>query len=109
MRWMRSGMHRGLMALATSGLLVGASTGAMANEDGLGGLFQRLFSPEPQAQPAEPTPQAASAQQERLPTLKQYYGRRYAQSPVGTRLRPKTRYTSLPKPKTEPLKIRITD
>ena len=110
--WMRPGMHRSLMALATSGLLVGASTGAMANEDGLGGLFQRLFSPEPQAQPAQPaqpTPEAASAQQGRLPTLKQYYGRRYAQRPEGTRLRPKIRYTSLPKPKSEPLKIRITD
>ena len=111
--WMGASLHRSLMVLATSGLLLGASTGAQANEDGLGGLFQRLFSPEPQAQPVQPVPQpaqqAASTQQRRLPTWRQYYGRRSAQRPEGTRLRPKIRYASLPKPQAEPLKIRISD
>jgi hypothetical protein len=108
--WMRAGLHRSLMALATSGVLLSASTGAQA-EDGLGGLFQRLFSSEPQAQPAQapqPAPQAAGIQQRRLPTWRQYYGRRYAQRPEGTRLRPKIRYASLPKPQ-EALKIRIAN
>lgn len=109
---MGAGLHRSIMVLAASGVLLSASTGAQANEDGLGGLFQRLFSPEPQAQtvqPAQPAPQAAFSQQRRLRTWRQYYGRRSAQRPEGTRLRPKIRYASLPKPQTEPLKIRITD
>ena len=77
---------------------------------GLGGLFQRLFSPEPPAQAAQPAPspsQASSTQHRRLPTWRQYYGSRYGQR-EGTRLRPKIRYASLPKPK-EALKIRISD
>ena len=98
--WMRPGMHRSLMVVAVSGLLVSASTGAQANEDGLSGLFQHLFSPpQPQVQavqPAQPAPQTASAQQGRLPTWRQYYGRRYTQRPEGTRLRPKIRYAALP-------------
>jgi len=109
---MGAGLHRSIMVLAASGVLLSASTGAQANEDGLGGLFQRLFSSEPQAQavqPAQPAPQAAFSQQRRLRTWRQYYGRRSAQRPEGTRLRPKIRYASLPKPQTEPLKIRITD
>ena len=109
---MGAGLHRSILVLAASGVLLSASTGAQANEDGLGGLFQRLFSPEPQAQavqPAQPAPQAAFSQQRRLRTWRQYYGRRSAQHPEGTRLRPKIRYASLPKPQTEPLKIRITD
>ena len=108
--WMRPGLRSSLTALAAIGLLVGAGSGAQANEDGLGGLFQRLFSPEPQAQAAQPAPssQAASAEQRRLPTWRQYYGRRYGQRPEGTRLRPKIRYAALPKPR-EPLKIRISD
>lgn len=110
--WVRVDLPRSLIVLATSGLLVSASTGAQANEDGLGGLFQRLFSPDPQAQavqPAQIAPQASSARQGRLPTWRQYYGRRYAQRPEGARLRPKIRYASLPKPQAEPLKILITD
>jgi hypothetical protein len=112
--WVRVDLPRSLMVLAASGVLLCASTGAQANEDGLGGLFQRLFSPEPQAQaqavqPAQAAPQASSAQQGRRLTWRQYYGRRSAQRPEGTRLRPKIRYASLPKPQTEPLKIRITD
>ena len=110
--WMGAGLHRSVMVLAASGVLLCANTGAQANEDGLGGLFQRLFSSEPQAQavqPAQPAPQAAFSQQRRLRTWRQYYGRRSAQRPEGTRLRPKIRYASLPKPQTEPLKIRITD
>jgi hypothetical protein len=105
------GLQRSLMVLATSGVLLSASTGAQANEDGLGGLFQRLFSPEPQTQAVQPVqsaPQAAFSQQRRLPTWRQYYGRRSAQRPEGTRLRPKIRYAALPKPQ-EPLKIRISD
>ena len=78
---MGAGLHRSVMVLAASGVLLSASTGAQANEDGLGGLFQRLFSPEPQAQavqPAQPAPQAAFSQQRRLPTWRQYYGHRSA-------------------------------
>jgi len=74
---MRAGLQRSLIALAASGVLLGASSGAQANEDGLGGLFQRLFSPEPQAQAAQPASQTALTQQRRLPTWRQYYGRRY--------------------------------
>jgi hypothetical protein len=108
--WMGAGLHCSVMVLAASGVLLCASTGAQANEDGLGGLFQRLFSPEPQAQavqPVQPAPQAAFSQQRRLPTWRQYYGQRYGQR-EGARLRPKLRYASLPKPQ-QPLRIRISD
>ena len=93
------------MALAATGLLVSAGTSAQANEDGLGGLFQRLFSPEPQAQAVQPAPQMAFTQQRHLPTWRQYYGRRYGQRFEGTRQRPNLRYASLPKA----LNIRISD
>lgn len=108
---MRGGLPQCLMVLVTGGVLLGVSSIAQAKEDGLGGLFQRLFSPEPQAQavqPAQPPSQTFSTQERRLPTWRQYYGRRYGQRPEGPRLRPKLRYASLPKPQ-EPLKIRISD
>ena len=105
-------MRRNLVAVATLGLLLGTGTGVSAAEDGLGGLFQRLFSPEPSApsvQLSQPTPQADMAQQGRWSGQKRYDARRYAQRLQGTRPRPNIRYASLPKPKTEPLKIRISD
>ncbi|KQP53705.1 hypothetical protein ASF39_19780 [Methylobacterium sp. Leaf108] len=105
-------MRPNLVTLATLGLLLGTGTAVSAAEDGLGGLFQRLFSPEPSAlsvQPPQPTQQADTAPQGRSFAQKRYDARRYAQRLQATRPRPNIRYASLPKPKTEPLKILISD
>ena len=104
--------HRKLVALATLGLLFSNATGVRAAEDGLGGLFQRLFSPEapaPSVQPPQPTSQADTARRGRSSAQKRYDARRYAQRLQGSRPRPNIRYASLPKPQTEPLKVRISD
>ena len=42
-------MRRNLVAVATLSFLLGTGTGVSAAENGLGGLFQRLFSSEPSA------------------------------------------------------------
>lgn len=102
-------VRRNLVAVATLGFLLGNVTSVDAAEDGLGGLFQRLFSPEPTAPSVQPTPQADTSQQGRWSAQKRSDARRYAQRLQGSRPRPNIRYASLPKPKAEPLKIRITD
>lgn len=72
----------------------------MAADDGLGGLFQRLFQPDPPVamQPA-PMPVVAAPSPRRLDV-------RRAAPALNTRHR-SIRYAALPK--AEPLKIRITD
>ncbi|MDO9427621.1 MAG: hypothetical protein Q7T93_12410 [Methylobacterium sp.] len=75
---------------------------AIAADDGLGGLFQRLFQP---SQPVamQPAPAADAAA---WPTQRQMNVRRAARA-LNTRPRPNMRYAALPK--AEPLKIRVSD
>ena len=111
-RQMQVGLHRSLRILAVSTVFLGTSTGARANEDGLGGLLQNLLSPEQQAQPAPAAPsapQAASAEPQHASTLKQFYGRRSALHSEGMRLRPKIRYAALPKPRIDTVKMRVSE
>lgn len=89
--------RRALLALTALGLMAG--TAAHAQD---GGLFEALFG-RPQAAPQQPVaqPQAQS------PYAYGYDGGYRPRSRHTVRQRPRTRYTALPK--SEPLKVKITD
>ncbi|GJD93590.1 hypothetical protein [Methylobacterium iners] len=102
-------LRRSLAVVTTAGLMLGAGSTVGLAQDGGGGLFQRLFSPAPHEQAVQPaSPLAATIPQARTLTWREYAARRSA-TRESQRRRPSIRYAALPKPKSEPLKIRISD
>ena len=110
-----SSARRVLLALGASSLVLGSAVHVQAaDEGGLGGLFQQLFSPQPTPAPQPtptPAPQSAYGQADgsygsRRSGYSYGYSRReWRQSARRQRLKdpqaqvkPKVRYTSLPKP-----------
>ncbi len=96
-----------LVALACLGCLVGTAltTARAAEEPGVGGLFQRLFSPTPP--PAQEAAQPPAQVQAPSATAAGSYAQRRSQRAEASRSRPRIRYAALPK--AEPLKLRVTD
>lgn len=108
-------VRRSLVALTSAGLVLGTCIVAQAADDeGVGGLLQRLFAPAPSSPPVpvalSPQPSGqAGPDQAGWPSSKFPDARGAGKRRAAGRLRPNIRYASLPKPGPEALRIRITD
>ncbi|WP_132255327.1 hypothetical protein [Methylobacterium segetis] len=99
-------VRRGLLALTSTCLVLGTVVHVQAaDEGGLGGLFQQLFSPQPASQPV-PAPAAQPPAYDGDAAAGFGYGRREWRQSARRRqlkdarahVRPKVRYAALPKP-----------